>query len=122
VLHDGVVVVEIFEKAAILLLVIFVGAAGLRPLLTANQQHRRPVILHRIERSPRNDVIQLGSTNRGLFRPDRELLGSTVLPPAPKGRIADHHILAAGIQTKLRGIVLGDGKSLSPQIFAPLVI
>jgi hypothetical protein len=122
VLHDGVVVVEIFEKAAILLLVIFVGAAGLRPLLTANQQHRCAVIFHGIERSPCNDVIQLGSTNRSLLRPDRELLGSTVLPSTAKGRIADHHILTAGDRTEIRGIVLGDGKTLSPQIVGPLII
>jgi len=39
----------------------------------------------------------LGSTNRGFLCTNRELLRSTILPSATKGRITDHHILAVGI-------------------------
>ena len=88
--------------------------------LTITSPSKRGVGLQR--RSPCNDAIQLGGTNRDLRRPDRELRRSTRLPPAAKGRITDRHILAAVIGAKVCRIVLSNAKPLSPQIFGPLPV
>jgi hypothetical protein len=119
---DVVGLVQVFEKPAILLFVVLIGATTLTPLFTPNQQHCGAVIFHRFQRAPSDHMVELRGLDRRLFSTDIEAFSPARFPPSTKGGIGNHHVLTARRGAVLGGIVLSDVKALLLQECRPLIV